>query len=113
VFRRVLLAALLCLCASASVDHLLARSPDAAMRAASTAFALQDDPGPDRSDSQWLAERPASAALTESVWKSPLHHAELAGARCLHSADAIGRRDIPVRHPSHAPPHLLHVPLLI
>ena len=69
--------------------------------------------GPDDSDQQWRAQRHTIAAVTESVWKSALVHAELAATPSARSFDpvrAASSPDPPVRS---ALPHLRHTPLLI
>ena len=72
-----------------------------------------DSPGPDDSDRQWRAQPHTIAPVTESIWKSALVHAELAGtpsARAFDIARAASSPDPPVRPSPH---HLRHTPLLI
>ena len=69
--------------------------------------------GPGDSDQQWHAQHHPIAAVTESVWKSALVHAELAAtpsARTFDTARAASSPDPPVRS---APHYLRHTPLLI
>ena len=69
--------------------------------------------GPGDSDQQWHAQHHTIAAVTESVWKSALVHADLAATpsrRAFDTARAPGSPDPPVRS---APHYLRHTPLLI
>jgi hypothetical protein len=72
-----------------------------------------DSHGPSDSDQQWQAQHHTIAAVTESVWKSALVHAELAtthSAGTFDTARAVSSPDPPVRS---APHYLRHTPLLI
>jgi hypothetical protein len=72
-----------------------------------------DSHGSGDSGRQWRAQRHTIAAVTESIWKSPLVHAELAAtpsARAFDIARAAGSPDPPVRPSPH---QLRHTPLLI
>ena len=72
-----------------------------------------DSHRPGDSDQQWRAQHHTIAAVTESVWKSALVHAELAAtpsARAFDPAGAVSSPDPPVRS---APHYLRHAPLLI
>ncbi|HUE86899.1 MAG TPA: hypothetical protein VMO26_12565 [Vicinamibacterales bacterium] len=72
-----------------------------------------DSRGPGDSDQQWRAQHHTIAAVTESVWKSALVHAELAAtrsARVFDTARAASSPDPPV---GSAPHYLRHTPLLI
>jgi hypothetical protein len=69
--------------------------------------------GPGDSDQHWRAQHHTIAAVTESVWKSALVHAELAAtpsARAFDTARAASSPGPPVRS---APHYLRHTPLLI
>lgn len=69
--------------------------------------------GPGDSDQHWGARPYTIAAVTESVWKSALVHAELAAtpsARVFDTARVASSPDPPVRS---APHYLRHTPLLI
>ena len=82
--------------------------------AADEASQFADDPhGPSQSDQQWRAQQHTIAAVTESVWKSALVHAELATAPASRTFDtrrAASSPDPPVRSTPH---YLRHTPLLI
>jgi hypothetical protein len=70
-------------------------------------------PGPSDTDQQWRAQRHTIAAVTESVWKSGLVHADLAAtpaARAFDTFRAASSPDPPVRSTA---PYLRHTPLLI
>jgi hypothetical protein len=72
-----------------------------------------DSHAPSDSDQQWRAQHHTIAAVTESVWKSALVHAELAAtpaAGAFDTAPAASPPDPPVRS---APHYLRHTPLLI
>jgi hypothetical protein len=72
-----------------------------------------DSHSPSDSDLQWRAQHHTIAAVTESIWKSALVHAELAAsgsARVFDAARAASSPDPPVRS---APHYLRHTPLLI
>jgi hypothetical protein len=77
------------------------------------ASVLSGSHGPGAPDKQWRARHHAIAAVTESIWKSALVHAELAAAPSACAFDApraASSPDPPVRPAS---PYLLHTPLLI
>jgi hypothetical protein len=114
MLRRVLLAALLCLAGVwATVDR-VACSPASIDTTASDVSYMPDAPGStERPDHRWDAGSRNSASITESVWTSRLHHAELAGAFCLDGCDAIRRSDRPQRRARPASRHLHDIPLLI
>jgi hypothetical protein len=84
------------------------------MSAAGSCLLLTGDSHePGDSGPQWRAQPHTIAAVTESIWKSALVHAELAtapSARALDISRAASSPDPPVRP---APPYLLHTPLLI
>jgi hypothetical protein len=68
---------------------------------------------PSDSDQQWRAQHHTLAAVTESIWKSALVHAEIAAAplaRIFETARAASSPDPPARS---APHYLRHTPLLI
>ncbi len=68
---------------------------------------------PGNSDQQWRAQHHAIAAVTESVWKSALVHADLAAtpsSGTFETPRAVSSPDPPVRS---APHYLRHTPLLI
>jgi len=67
----------------------------------------------DSSDHQWNARHPTSASAHESIWRSQLHHSELAGVPGPILVLAIDGGDAPNRHPSLTPLHLRRIPLLI
>jgi hypothetical protein len=87
---------------------------DVVMLSADQASQFAGDPhGPSQSDQQWRAEQHTIAAVTESVWKSALVHAELAAAssaRTFDARSASSSPDPPVRSTPH---YLRHTPLLI
>lgn len=113
MLRRVLLAALLCLAVWATVDG-VACSPVSIEAAARTISCVTDAGGStERPDHRWDAASRTSASITESVWKSQHHHAELAGAFCLDGCDAIRRTNTPQRQARHASWRLHDIPLLI
>jgi hypothetical protein len=92
---------------SAPADDGMARS------AVGSSLLTGDSHGPAESDEQWRSQLPTIAAVTESVWKSALVHAELAGTpspRVFETAHAVSSPDPPT--PS-TPHHLRHTPLLI
>jgi hypothetical protein len=110
--RRVLLAALLCLAMWATVDR-VACSRDGIDAAASAVSTREAAGSTDRPDHRWDAGSRTSASIAESVWRSQLHHAELAGAFRLDGRDAIRRSDRPQYRPRHAFRHLHDIPLLV
>jgi hypothetical protein len=67
----------------------------------------------DNVDHQWNALHPTSASAHESVWRSQLHHAELAGVACPVLSLAFDSRDALNRRPSLTPLYLRRIPLLI
>ena len=87
---------------------------DAATMSVVAAAQLADhSPGPSDDDRQWRAQRHTIAAVTESVWKSGLVHADLAATPAAHPFDtsrAASSPDPPVRSTA---PYLRHTPLLI
>ena len=64
-------------------------------------------------DSQWRAEQHTIAAVTESVWKSALVHAELAATRLELPFDTTRAASSPDPPVGSAPYYLRHTPLLI
>lgn len=80
---------------------------------AGSCLAAGDSQGPSDSDQQWRAQHHAIAAVTESIWKSALVHADLAATRAacvFDTARAASSPDPPARS---APHYLRHTPLLI
>ena len=72
-----------------------------------------DSQGSSDSDQQWRAQHYTIAAVTESIWKSALVHADLATTRLprdFEIAPAPTSPDPPVRSTPH---YLRHTPLLI
>ncbi len=113
--HRLLLAAVFCVVAWATVALTTPRPADSQEAVASAAPCTPvDDPGTGTSDGQWHAGSRASAAITESLWKLSPVHADLAGARCgdlFETAPALPRRHCAFRRtPDHRP---LRIPLLI
>jgi hypothetical protein len=85
----------------------------ATMSAVAAAQFADHSPGPSDTDQQWRAQRHTIAAVTESVWKSGLVHAELAATpatRPFDTSRAASSPDPPVRSTA---PYLRHTPLLI
>jgi hypothetical protein len=75
---------------------------------------VTDGPGStDGRDPRWHAASRTSASITESVWRSELHHAELAGVFCLDGCDAVRRTDRPQPQAQHTSWRLHDIPLLI
>ena len=68
-----------------------------------------DTGGPDR----WSAVQRTSVCLTESIWKSQPHHAEVARAGCLGRLDDRRGGEAARRQTLNAAPHLHDIPLLI
>jgi hypothetical protein len=99
---------------SGPVPPELVVTTSAAGMSADEASQLAGDPhGPRQSDQQWRAQQHTIAAVTESVWKSALVHAELAAAPSARTFDtrrASSSPDPPVRSTPH---YLRHTPLLI
>lgn len=114
MFRYALLAALLCSFVWASSDRAANASSGDTVTATGAASwrseAPDDTDGPDR---RWEAAHRASASLTESVWKSQLHHATLSGVVCLDRFSAVREGVAALRQARNVSQHLLHVPLLI
>jgi len=84
-----------------------------AMSGVETSQLAGDPHGPSDSDQRWRAQQHTIAAVSESVWKSALVHAELAAtpsARTFDTRRAASSPDPPVRS---APHYLRHTPLLI
>jgi hypothetical protein len=114
MFRRVLLVALFCLSAWVTADRVAAFSSDGASAAAGTALHLTEVPVSSHSPDHRLGAGPrTSASVTESIWRSQLHHSELAGVSCPDRCDVIRRGDALPRRPRDAAPHLHSIPLLI
>jgi hypothetical protein len=134
VLRRILLAALFCALAwttsalatpqmadglvpVASGDVRVVMTSVAGTDTTATGPALDTDSGGsdhDRtSDGQWNAAPRASAAMTESVWRLPLVHAELASARGFDLFAAIRAASPPDFSARPAPVRPLRIPLLI
>jgi hypothetical protein len=84
------------------------------MSAAGSCLLLTGDShAPDDSGRQWRAQPHTIAAVTESIWKSALVHAEIAAtpsAPAFDTARAASSPDPPVRPSPH---HLRPTPLLI
>jgi hypothetical protein len=114
VVRRLFFAALLCALVWATSDRPAACPSEASAAAASSAPCPSATGGnTDSTDHQWNAQRPTSASAHESVWRSQLHHSELAGVPCPALFLAIDSGDAPDRRPSLTPLHLRRIPLLI
>jgi hypothetical protein len=120
VLRRILLIVLFCAVAWTTSALTMPRAAAAGVPVASVPLAsaapCAETGGSDRDSSsgtQWNAAPHASAAITESVWKLPLVHADLAGARCFDLFAAIGAASPPDRPARHAPLRPLRIPLLI
>jgi len=113
VLRRVLLAALLCLSLWATADRVAAFSSEGASAAAGTAH-LTEAPVRSHSPDYRLQAGPrTSASVTESIWRSQLHHSELAGVSCPDRCDVIRRGDESPRRLRDVSRHLYNLPLLI
>src|SRR5688500_10381455 len=98
--RRALLAALICVATWAIVDRSAIAVPQGigagagAGSSCHTADSASPDPGSGR---QWNASARRAASLTESVWRSQLHHAELAGVSTVPARVAEHRTGSRVR----------------
>jgi hypothetical protein len=133
VFRRLLLAVVLCASAWTFAGHLVeslaadapgrveaaggvsvlldgAVSPDASPDAGHSAG---PDADPEGTDYWWDAGVRTIASLTESVWRSQLHHAELAGVAGLQRFDPVRQRPALDHRTPQASGHLHRIPLLI
>jgi hypothetical protein len=114
VLRRLVLVALLCWSAWAAADRVAAFSAEGPWTSAGTACQLTEAPGnTDGSDRQWGAGQRTSASVTESVWRSQVHHSELATAPCFGWFDVLVRSAEPARRPRDAALRLHSIPLLI
>jgi hypothetical protein len=114
--RGGLLAILFCAFLWATVAHVAPASSNAIITAAGADGCSQrnDPQSTGDSDRQWDARPHTNASITESVWKSPLVHAELASARCNDAFAATRNAELPApRRSRPAPGHLLRIPLLI
>ena len=115
MFRDVVLAVLLSVCAWAPAAQFLPEPSHALVPAASAETGVHpvDSDSTDDPDGQWNAAARAAASITESVWKFSVVHADLAGARCSRltaPAVTIVSPDLRTRP---APGRLLSLPLLI
>src|SRR5687767_14869592 len=112
--RRALLAALICVATWAIVDRSAIAVPQGigagAGSSCHTADSASTDPGSGR---QWNASDRRAASLTESVWRSQLHHAELAGVSTVPARVAEHRSGSRVRRDHRPARHLHTIPLLI
>ena len=114
VLRRLLLVALLCWSAWAAADRVAAFSSEGATAAAGTASHLTEVPASSHGPDYRLDAGPrTSASVTESVWRSQLLHAELAGVCCPDRCDVVRSGDEPHRRPRDVSRHLYNLPLLI
>ena len=98
VLRGVLLAVVFVWSVWATGAQIVHASPEAASTLAGAGACSELD-GPRStgdSDGEWTAQHQARASVTESVWKSPLVHAGLAGARCPDLFVAIRTPDAPI-----------------
>jgi hypothetical protein len=77
-----------------------------------TTCALAAPASDDASDRRWDAPVRTAAYLTQSVWTSPIHHAEVASAPCLEGRLASSARTAPRPRPHGIRPHV-RTPLLI
>jgi hypothetical protein len=115
MLRGVLLTILFCLFVWATVAQVVPASSEAIMTVVGAdGCSRRNDPrSTGDSDRQWNAQHHTNASITESVWKSPLVHAELAGARCPDVFVAMRNADLPDPPRTRpAPGHLLRIPLL-
>lgn len=113
MLRRVLLAASLCLVIWATVDR-VACPPDAIDGAPTTVSGVTEAPGrTDGRDQRLHAASRTCASFSASLWRSELHHAELAGAFCLDGRDAVRRTDRPLPQARHTSRRQHDIPLLI
>jgi hypothetical protein len=113
VLRRLVLVALLCWSAGAAADRVIALSPEAATIPAAACHLTEAQGNTNGSDRQWDASPRTSASVTESVWRSQVHHSELAGAPCFGWFDVVGRIAELPRRPRDAALRLHSIPLLI
>ena len=114
VLRRLFFAAMLCVLAWATANQKVAcRSEGVAAAASSNPCPSATGGSTDSADHQWNARHPTSASAHESVWRSPLHHSELAGVHCPDLVVAIPSDDAPDHRSSFSPVHLRRIPLLI
>ncbi len=111
---RLLLAILLSVTAWATLAQLLQPSAAVAHAAHISAETEARRPGSTGdSDTRWGAGDRASVSVTESLWKSSVVHAQLAGTpsgNVFVETDVSPRRDRPAHYRSS---HLIHIPLLI
>lgn len=115
VLRGVLLAIVFVLSTWATVAQVVPAAAEATMTLAGADSCSELD-GPmssGDSDGQWHAQHRTNASVTESVWKSPLVHAGLAGVRCPNMFVSIRTSDGLDYPTPHAPRHPLAIPLLI
>ena len=114
VLRRLLLVALFCLSAWVTADRVAAFSSEGATAVAGTASHLTEIPASSHGPDYRLDAGPrTSASVTESVWRSQLLHAELAGVCWPDRCDVVRRGDGPPRRPRDVSRHLYNLPLLI
>ena len=114
VVRRLFFAALLCALVWATSDRLAACPSEGTAAPASSAPCPSAARGStDSADHQWNARHPTSASAHESIWRSQLHHSELAGVPCPILVLAIDGGDAPNHRPSFTPLRLRRIPLLI
>jgi hypothetical protein len=74
---------------------------------------MSNSHGPSDSDRQWRTQHHTIAAITESVWKSALLHAELAATPSARAFDTERLVSSPAPPARSALPYLRHTPLLI
>lgn len=83
------------------------------MAATGPCVAAEEIPPGSDSDGQWHLAPRTNASLTESLWKSFLIHADLAGVRCADLFVAHHTADPPDRPARHSPNLPRRIPLLI
>ncbi len=112
--RRALLAALICVATSAIVGRSAIDLPQVIGPGTGSSWDTADSASPDTgSGRQWNASDRQAASLTESVWRSQLHHAELAGVSSVRVRVAEHRERGRLRRDRRPAPHLHTIPLLI
>ena len=115
VFRRALLAVLICVAAWAWMASAgSAAHPRAHVDHGDAVVSRADDPADqDGSQRQWTARLESTATLTPSVWRTQPHQAVTAGNPAGDSGHASHGAHAPPRGSAHAPRHLRSIPLLI
>lgn len=114
VIRGLLLALVLWSATWATSARVMPVAPDTTTLGAAAEICSGHDPwNTGHPDSWWGASTRFSAHLTESLWKSSVVHAELAGAPNVDVLVAV--LDVRAPHPPArvTAPHLLRIPLLI